>query len=199
MPDTDSIGLACVFRKDPPICVQDDSPEHETEMCSFCADTLPQILSDALESKRNLITDNARYEEMRQKIERKWKTTAADGNSQFFCVARQSRFRNPSNPSGKRLLEGVVAARKIDKGWLNEERSGEPLPAVEDEGHIKCLPVKQPGWLCEECSVAVGAYKPEIKDLFNEPKLVQLELELTDDVIRHAEELYPYQPTTNSS
>ncbi|KAI4657975.1 uncharacterized protein J4E78_006365 [Alternaria triticimaculans] len=118
--------------------------------------TLPQILSDELESKRRLIADNARYERMREMIEGKWKTTARNNNGKFFCVARQSRFRNPSNPSGKLLLEGVAKAKIEDKAEIIRE-----APAVRVFG------------------------SPELKKLFNNDMEMELTDKVIKDLNDH--------------
>ncbi|KAI4606041.1 hypothetical protein J4E83_010308 [Alternaria metachromatica] len=150
--------------------------------------TLPQILSDELESKRRLITDNARYEQMRQMIERKWKTTARNNNGKFFCVARQSRFRNPSNPSGKLLLEGVAKAKIEDKAEVIREAPAGEVHTVDHVKHAECKPVDQAERLCLDCSVTVRVFgSPELKKLFNN----DMEMELTDKVIKDLND-HPY-------
>ena len=179
-------GPDCIFKNHPAICVRTVGQAGGSDACSMCETTLPYILHMELEKVRDQFRDTNTYNQWLQKIEEKWRTTAPDTDRKYACVARQSRFRNPSNPTGKLLLEKVAEARVKENGGIIADNTD----TVDDVGHAKCVPVAHPEMLCENCSYAVSHpdAPPEAKGLFIY-KEGQQELEVTEkvteDVIKH--------------
>lgn len=116
-------------------------------ICRKCEDTLPQILSDRLEGVRNDISTST-YAHLRQKIDQKWQTAAPDPNWGYACVARQLRFRNSANETGKWLGDMVAHIR------VEENRQMLRGPAV-DVRHVVCDRAPKANMLCWECSVVL--------------------------------------------